>query len=48
MVELALEQSELYPRELAKRFANERGCFVSDPKGGEANPRSTACSRPMI
>ncbi len=46
IIELALERSELSPRELAVRITEERGYFVSDPKGGGANPLSTACSRP--
>ena len=48
IIELALEQSELSPRELAVRFTDEQRYFVSDPKGGEAKPRFTACLRPMI
>ena len=48
IIELALDYSELSPRELAVRFTDEQRYFVPDPKGGEANPRFTACSRPMI
>jgi transposase-like protein len=41
IIELALEQSELYPRELAVRFTDEKRYFVSEA-------RFTGCSRPMI
>lgn len=45
IIDMALDEdtTALSPKKLSVRFTYEKRYFVSDPKGGEANPQFTAC-----